>query len=171
MRILGIDPGLNITGYGLINTKAMHFSLIEAGIIKPPKNSKIEARLKNLFQSLLKLIEDSKPEVIVLEKLYSHYRHPVTACLLGHARGIICLAASLKGVCLFEYSATRIKKAICGQGNASKYQVKNLIQDQFGIKAIAPSDVSDALALAIAHTHISKRNHDSKNLWQGSPKK
>ena len=157
MRILGIDPGLNITGYGLIESNNGRFTLIEAGIIKTSQKLKIEARLQRIFRALVRLIRDTHPEAVILEKLYSHYRHPLTACLLGHARGVICLCASTENVDLFEYPATRVKKVVSGRGNASKQQIQHMVQHTFGVNIPGPADVSDALALAIAHTYIVKR--------------
>jgi len=103
------------------------------------------------------LIRQTKPQALVLEKLYAHYRHPTTAYILGEARGVICLASARENIPFFEYAATRVKKAIVGAGLASKYQVQQVVAGILGLKTLPKyTDVSDALALAIAHSYISK---------------
>jgi crossover junction endodeoxyribonuclease RuvC len=158
MRILGIDPGLNTTGYGLIEIKNNQLRLIEAGVIKTQINARIESRLNKIHHGLLSLIREEKPQAMVLEKLYTHYRHPTTACLLGHVRGVICLLSAQENLEFFEYSPKRIRKTILGQGNASKQQVKRMIEHIFRLKEDSlPLDTSDALAMAVAHANIDGR--------------
>ncbi len=157
MRILGIDPALSITGYGLIDTQKYRLSLIEAGIIKTSAKEKTPQRLDKLYRGIEKLISDTKPEVLVLEKLYVHYRHPTTAYILGQARGVICLVCAEKKIPLAEYAATRVKKAILGCGLASKYQVQRMVASLLNLNQLPKyNDVTDALALAIAHSYIAK---------------
>ncbi|MDD4203442.1 MAG: crossover junction endodeoxyribonuclease RuvC, partial [Candidatus Omnitrophica bacterium] len=97
----------------------------------------------------------SKPDVIVLEKIYAHYKHPITAILMGHARGITCLLAGIKQIPLVNYPASRIKKAVTGNGSASKRQVQTLVTDILKLKkAPEPVDVSDALAIAISYVYM-----------------
>lgn len=157
MIILGIDPALAVTGYGVIQTKGSSLILVEGGIIQTSAKEATANRLNKIYQGVLKLISDTHADCLVLEKIYSHYKHPVTACILGQARGVICLAASAKGIPLFEYAATRIKKAIIGKGLASKAQVQRMISHTLGLASLpAYMDVTDALALAIAHSYISK---------------
>lgn len=155
MRILGIDPGLVITGYGIIDENKGSFKLIEAGIIRTSSKQELSQRLNRIYTSLNRLIDETKPDVLVLEKLYTHYRHPTTAALLGHARGIICLASSQKNIAFFEYPSTRINKAILGRGNASKHQIQHMVCNLLDLKALPNKfDITDALALAIAHGFI-----------------
>ncbi len=157
MKILGIDPALSITGYGLIDTKKDKLSLIEAGIVKTSAKEKTPQRLDKLYHGIEKLISDTEPEVLVLEKLYAHYRHPTTAYILGQARGVICLACAEKKIPLAEYAATRVKKAILGCGSASKYQVQRMVASLLNLNQLPKyNDVTDALALAIAHSYIVK---------------
>jgi crossover junction endodeoxyribonuclease RuvC len=157
MRILGIDPALTVTGYGVIDLNKNRLSLLEAGIVKTSARQNLTKRLNKIYQAVVKLIFDTKPDVMVLEKLYAHYRHPTTAYLLGQARGVICLACAKKNVPLFEYAATRVKKAIVGNGQASKYQVQRMIVNMLNLKTIPRyNDVTDALALAITHSYIIK---------------
>jgi crossover junction endodeoxyribonuclease RuvC len=158
VRILGVDPGLGITGYGIIDDRA--FRIVEAGIIRTAPNTPIQARLKKIFDSLTGIIKEHSPGVLVLEKIYSHYRHPTTAILMGHARASVCLACGLNNIRLVNYPSTRIKKVITGNGHASKRQVQRMIQDILKLKeAPEPADVSDALAMALAYCFIeNKRN-------------
>lgn len=155
MRIVGIDPALTITGYGVIEAKQNNLALLEAGIIKTLANQPLAERLNKIFSAVVKLIKDSRPDVLVLEKLYAHYRHPVTAYLLGQARGVILLACAKEGIPVAEYAATRVKKALTGRGLASKYQVQRMIAGIFQLKSLPKyMDVTDALALAVAHSYI-----------------
>ena len=155
MRILGIDPGLRITGYGLIDGEGLKVRLVEAGFIHTNSKNDLQSRLEHIHRGLDKIIRKFKPDVLVLEKLYAHWRHPTTAYVLGHARGIICLAAQQNNVELAEYAATRIKKAIAGNGHASKLQLQRMIQNLLFLKTLPePPDVSDALALAVAHSYM-----------------
>ncbi len=157
MIIVGIDPALAISGYGVIQVNRSAISLIEAGIIKTAVKDGTAGRLNKIYRGVLKLIGDTKADCLVLENIYSHYKHPATACILGQARGVICLAAFTAGVALFEYSATRIKKAIVGKGLASKGQVQRMVMHTLGLKTLPDYlDVTDALALAIAHSYIVK---------------
>jgi len=157
MIILGIDPALAITGYGVIQVKGNCLVLQEAGIIQTQAKEDTSKRLDKIYRGIIKLIEDTHPHCLVLEKIYSHYRHPTTSYILGQARGVICLAAASKGIPFFEYSATRIKKAIVGKGLASKAQVQRMVANTLELKTLPRyMDVTDALALAIAHSYIIK---------------
>lgn len=153
MRILGIDPGLGTTGYGIIEDRT--FKLIEAGIIKTQANIPIQSRLKKIFDSLTEIIKEHKPGVLVLEKIYSHYRHPTTAILMGHARAAACLASGIHEIRLVNYPSTKIKKTITGNGHASKQQVQRMVQNILKLKdPPQPVDVSDALAMAISYCYM-----------------
>lgn len=157
MLILGIDPGLNVTGYGLIDAKKNDdFALLKAGFIKTKVSDGLLKRLASIYGELSKLVDETKPEVLVLEQLYAHYKHPLTASLLGHARGIICLVAEQKNIHFVEYPATRVKKAITGNGHASKLQIQKMIEHSLGTKrkAFGLLDVTDAISLAITHAYI-----------------
>jgi len=157
MIILGIDPALAVTGYGAIEAGKNKIRLLEAGIISTSGNQDISLRLKRIFKAVDKLITDVRPDILVLEKLYAHYRHPTTAYLLGQARGVICLACALNNIMLLEYAATRVKKAVVGKGLASKYQVQRMVASMLNIKELPKyTDVTDALALAIACAYIGR---------------
>ncbi len=154
MKILGVDPGLYISGYGLIDWDNNAATLIEAGIVKTKKDDEVQRRLQYIYRSILALVKRMKPEAIALEKLYSHHRHPTTSYALGQARGLICLISAELNIALFEYPSTRIKKAVIGRGRASKEQIQRIIQ-QFLKITDRPKyfDITDALAVAITHGH------------------
>lgn len=157
MRILGVDPALTVTGYGVIEFRKGRIGLVEAGVIKTTVKQDLAGRLERIYRATEKLISDTHPDVMVLEKIYSHYRHPATAFYLGQARGVIYLAGALAKIPVVEYGATRIKKAIVGQGLASKQQVQKMVAHSIGLEKLpAYTDVTDALALAIAHGYITK---------------
>lgn len=156
MRILGVDPGLSVTGYGIIDSKGQRdFCLVEGGVIKTSRVLPLEARLQKIYESIVDIIENLRPQVIVLEKLYSHYKHPTTAILMGHVRGVVSLAANQKKIPLCGYSSTRINKAIIGEGHASKERIQRMVQKLLGLKNSPRStDLTDALALAIGHVYL-----------------
>lgn len=159
MRVLGIDPALTQTGYSIIDkTKTDKLKLVEAGIIKPSSKDSLDKRLFNLYSALYNIIEEFKPEVLVLEKLYSHYKHPTTSILMGHARGVICSLCGQEKIRLVGVSATRIKKSITGNGHASKLQIQKMIEHMFNLgNKEYPSDVTDAIALAVGYLNITSK--------------
>lgn len=159
MLILGIDPGLNTTGYGIIEHDRNNQKFIAAGFIKTSPKDNMETRLAKIYKDLDEIIRRYKLDAVVLEKLYAHYKHPVTACLLGHARGIICLVCAQNDIKLFEYSATRAKKAVLGRGNASKLQIQHMVLNTLRLannNSRISLDITDALSLALAHSYILK---------------
>ena len=152
MRVLGIDPGLQRTGYGVLDcAKSIVVpKLIDAGIIKLTSKTSIAARLVELEMELTELIDEIKPQVCAVEKLYAHYNHPTTAILMGHARGVILLCIQRRGIKLVEISANRIKKNLTGHGHASKAQMQRSVQQLFKLKNLPePADVADAIAIAL----------------------
>ena len=156
MKVLGVDPGLLITGYGIVDVAGRQIKLFEAGIIRSSPKQKLQDRLNQIYDNLISVIEEASPEVAVIEKLYSHYKHPATAILMGHVRGIAYLAVRKKKLALFEYPPKRVRKAVVGRGGATKEQVARMVQAYLNLKQPPePLDVSDALALAIAHAFIS----------------
>ena len=160
MRILGIDPGLGIIGYGLIELSGRQLKVIEAGVIRSNAKYKLEKRLAQIHAKVLRLIKDVEPDVAVLENLYSHYKHPRTSIFMGHARGIICLAVEQEKVELINYPSTRVKKAVTGRGHASKQQVQRTVTRLLNLESVPePVDVTDALALAITHANVCMHNY------------
>ena len=157
MRILGIDPALTVTGYGIIDFKKNRLLLLEAGVVMTSAKQALPERLDKIYRFISKLILKIKPDVAVLEKLYAHYRHPTTAYLLGQAYGVICLACEKENIPLVEYAATRVKKAVVGSGSASKYQIQRMVASILNLDRLPKyMDITDALALAIAHSYIVK---------------
>lgn len=155
MVILGIDPGLNATGFGAIDAEKRNLRLIAAGDVRPARNKPLPQRLQQLHEALTRLVSRQKPDTIVLEMVFSHQDYVGTAARMAHARGVACLVAEQQGVSLVEYPTARVKKAITGQGAADKEQVARMVARWLG--ASDPSwsyDATDALALAIAHAHM-----------------
>lgn len=151
MIILGIDPGLGITGYGVIDLKnPMRPSLLDGGVIRLQAKSPIADRLVELERELQSLFDEYKPDVCAIEQLYAHYAHPRTAILMGHARGVIMLVARRAGAVVEHFSANRIKQSVTGHGHASKQQMQRAIQAVWNLKnPPRPPDVADALAVAL----------------------
>jgi crossover junction endodeoxyribonuclease RuvC len=150
MRILGIDPGLQVCGYACLETDADKEKLIEAGIIRTDNRQPIEIKLTRIAEDTQSLLENFKPDIVAVEELYSHYAHPKTAILMGHARGVILQRCAQAAIEVRSFSATRIKKSITGNGRASKEQVQKTIQTILCLPKIPePNDVADAIAAAL----------------------
>jgi crossover junction endodeoxyribonuclease RuvC len=150
MRILGIDPGLRLTGYGVIDYKPFRSRLIDGGVIRLKPKTPLVDRLVELEATLEEILDEHKPDVCAVEQLYSHYAHPRTAILMGHARGVILLAARRRGIRCEQFAASRVKQAVAGNGHASKAQMQRAIQSQWNLpKPPEPADVADALAIAL----------------------
>lgn len=158
MTILGVDPGLTVTGYGAIEVLPQGRRLVEAGIIRTDAKAPLEARLATISSGIREVIAACEPDVMVVEKVHSKYKHPRTAILMGHARGVICLAAAERGLQLESYTASQVKKATTGNGNADKQQVQRMVQQLLGLAEVPrPDDVADALALALCQADIVSR--------------
>ena len=155
MIILGVDPGLNTTGYGFIECSGSQLKLLETGIIQPKSKDLFQNRIQKVYTILDEMILQYKPDVLVLEKLYAHYNHPTTASMLGHVRGAICLLCAQRKIELTEHSVKRIRKAIVGQGNATKAQTQRVVAHILKIdERQLTLDASDALALALGYRHL-----------------
>ncbi len=153
--ILGIDPGLLITGYGLIRRTEAKLTVVETGTITGG-NARIalHVRLAVLFEGMQSLVREYRPKAVAVEQLYSHYAHPRTAILMAHARGVLCLAAALEGIGVFDYSATEVKSSLTGNGRASKQQMQRMVVRVLDLdEDPQPLDISDALSLALCHAH------------------
>jgi crossover junction endodeoxyribonuclease RuvC len=150
MRILGIDPGLQVCGYACLETDADKEKLIEAGVIRTESRRLIEVKLNRIAEDTQSLLENFRPDVVAVEELYSHYAHPKTAILMGHARGVILQKCAEAAIEVRSFSATRIKKSITGNGRAPKEQVQKTIQTILSLPQLPePSDVADAIAAAM----------------------
>lgn len=157
MRIIGIDPGLHATGYGIIGASAEGLRLVAAGAFHPSSRKPLAIRLGELYEGLRQVIVAHRPQVMALESVYTHHAYLTTAASMAHARGVICLLGAQHGMTLAEYLPTRVKKALTGYGTASKEQVSRAVGMWLNVGASSwDSDVTDALALAIAHAQISR---------------
>jgi crossover junction endodeoxyribonuclease RuvC len=154
IRILGIDPGLNIAGYGVIETIGKQVRLLEAGVIRggSSKSGTLGERIELLYCGLEDVLESLKPDVVAVEQLYSHYERPRTAILMGHARGAFLLAATRAKLPVHDYAATQVKRMLTGNGRAPKSQMQHAVKIQLNLKEVPdPPDVADALAIALCH--------------------
>ncbi len=150
MIILGIDPGLNICGYGCLDARVCQERLIEAGIVRTQRNDPLEKRLDHIAHDIDALLDSLTPDVVAVEQLYAHYAHPRTAILMGHARGVILQRCAQRDIDIKSYSATKIKKATTGNGHASKEQMQRAVQSIMGLAELPePNDVADAMAIAL----------------------
>jgi crossover junction endodeoxyribonuclease RuvC len=158
LRILGVDPGLNTTGYAVIEEQNRAPKLVEAGMIHTAERRAtpdMAERLKTLYDGVIEVIDQFAPTALAVEQLYAHYDHPRTAILMAHARGAILLSAAQRGLSVSSYAATQIKKTVTGSGRAGKEQIQLAIVREFGLPQMPePPDVADAIAIALCHHHL-----------------
>ncbi|MCP4189653.1 MAG: crossover junction endodeoxyribonuclease RuvC [Planctomycetaceae bacterium] len=156
LRVLGVDPGLNLTGYGVLIIEQRRVRLAEAGVVRGgSSHSQLGKRVRRIHEGIVDVIESCQPDVLALENLYSHYQRPNTAILMGHARGVICLAAAQKEIPVHGYAATQVKKILTGSGRAPKLQVQQAVQRELRLAELPdPPDVADALAIAMCHYYL-----------------
>jgi crossover junction endodeoxyribonuclease RuvC len=158
VRILGIDPGLQVCGYACLEIDGNSESIIEAGILKTTGDLPIESRLNEIADDIEMLLDRLHPEMVAVEELYSHYAHPRTAILMGHARGVILQKCAEAHVEVKSFAATRIKKSITGNGRASKEQMQRTMQTLLGLPELPkPPDVADAMAAALCGANSVQR--------------
>ena len=150
--VLGIDPGTAITGYGVVARQGGGaVSLVECGVIRTSAGEPLATRIREIHEGTLELIERHRPVAVCVEDVY-HGKNAHTALTLGHARGAILLAASLRSVPITEYTAVEIKKAVVGTGRATKEQVGFMVQQQLRLRhAPSPADAADGVAAALCH--------------------
>ncbi|MEW6049489.1 MAG: crossover junction endodeoxyribonuclease RuvC [Candidatus Zixiibacteriota bacterium] len=159
MRVLGIDPGLGITGYGVLELEGERPVVVEVGVIRSDARLSIENRLREVSTGLSEIVGQFRPEAIAVEELYSHYSHPITAVIMGHVRGVIFLKAAEAGIPVVSYAATRIKKSLTGNGRATKEQIQRMVKSTLGLPQIPePPDAADALAIALCHCRAMQQN-------------
>ena len=150
MIIFGIDPGLQLCGYAAVEVNGGREKLLEAGTFSTNSNRPLEVRLNQIAVDMESLLQKFRPDIVAVEDLYSHYAHPKTAILMGHARGVILERAYSFGVEVKSFAATKIKKSITGNGRAGKGQMQRSIQTVLGLAALPePADVADAIAAAL----------------------
>ena len=154
MVILGVDPGLRATGFGIVEALPSRMRVVTAGDIRPPASSPMPGRLGRIHDDLARLITRHHPDTLALEKIFTHSKHLTTATLMAHARGVVCVLAQQHGLPLAEYAPTEVKKRLTGNGHASKEQVARMVGKLLHYADPAWSaDATDALALAIVHAH------------------
>lgn len=160
MTILGIDPGFGITGYGIIAVDPRDFrhpSLVEAGVFRSDKNRPLSERLSEIYEHLVDLIREFKPESIAVEDIFSVHGFPRSAILIGHVRGIVLLAAAQCKTPVYSYYPLKVKKSLVGNGYATKSQIQKMVQTTLGLNETPrPDDLSDALAIALCHASHSQ---------------
>jgi crossover junction endodeoxyribonuclease RuvC len=148
--ICGIDPGLGLTGYAVLRTSAGTMSVLDAGVCRFDEKQSMHRRLLDLEGDIAAVLDEHRPDCVAVEQLYAHYKHPRTAILMGHARGVILLTAVRREIEVRSYAATRIKRFLTGNGRAKKAQVQRAVQHALGLAAPPePPDVADALAIAM----------------------
>ncbi|MEN6575007.1 MAG: crossover junction endodeoxyribonuclease RuvC [Phycisphaerales bacterium] len=149
-RILGIDPGLRVCGYACVETDGNRETVIEAGVLRTTHDLPIELRLDEIALDIETLLTRLTPHVVAVEEIYSHYAHPRTAILMGHARGVILQKCARAHIEVRSFAATRIKKSVTGHGRASKEQIQRTIQTILALPELpSPPDVADAMAAAL----------------------
>ena len=164
MRILGIDPGYAILGYGVVDMQANHFTPVAYGALTTQANQEMPLRLGALHQQLTELIELFKPQVVAIEELFFN-SNAKTAILVGEARGVAVLACSKGGLVINEYTPLQIKQALVGYGRAEKTQVQFMVKTMLHLAEVPkPDDTADALAAAICHGHSAGRRDILKRI-------
>lgn len=156
MRILGIDPGTGILGFGVIDVNGRNLSLVDAGVVRTPPHTPHDERLEDIFNSLTEIIEATKPDACSVEKLF-FTRNITTAMTVAEARGVALLVARQHSVPIYEYTPPQIKQTITGYGKADKKQVQEMVRLQLGLKEVPkPDDCADAIAAAITHAMMAR---------------
>lgn len=155
LRILGIDPGIAIVGFGLIDQKGSRLTPVQYGSIRTEAHTEPAVRLLQIYEAMKQLISQYKPDAIAIEKLFFN-RNVTTALTVGQARGVLILAAVQEGLPTGEYTPLQVKQAIVGYGKAEKHQVQEMVRMFLNLREVPkPDDVADALAVAICHAHSS----------------
>ena len=156
-RIVGFDPGLNTTGYGVVEWSGHGLRLLEAGTVRS-RSELLETRLAEIHAGVREVLEAFRPGAMAIEQIFVHARFPKTAILMGHARGVICLAAAQSGLAVHHYLPNRVKSTLTGNGHAGKEQMQMAVQRELGlVSRPEPADAADALAIALADYHLRLR--------------
>jgi crossover junction endodeoxyribonuclease RuvC len=151
VRILGIDPGLRVTGFGLLERTGQRLRYVTSGIIRTP-DGELPARLKAIFDGVIEVILAHRPDQVAVEKVFVNV-NPQSTLLLGQARGAAICAAVSRGLPVAEYTALQVKQAVVGKGHAAKQQVQEMVRRLLNLPAEPSADAADALACAISHAH------------------
>lgn len=166
MRILGIDPGTRITGYGLVEKQGNRLLHIDNGAIVTRSDRELPQRLKAIHDGLVEVIDYYRPEVVAVEQIFVD-KNVQSALKLGHARGAALLTGVNAGLPVFEYTASQVKSAVVGYGKAAKRQVQQMVKVLLNLPEIAQEDAADALAVAICHAHSHGLNSRLEHLLAG----
>ena len=151
MRILGIDPGYGITGFGLVDAQRGQFQLLRCGAITTPAGMDFSARLEIIYEDMRKLLEMAKPDVVAIEELFFG-QNVTTGIGVAQSRGVILLAIRQAGLPVFQYKPMQVKQAVVGYGNATKHQVQDMTKRLLHLQAMPkPDDAADAIAIALCH--------------------
>ena len=155
MRILGIDPGYGITGFGIVEADRSNFQLVGCGAITTPAGMDFSARLEIIYEDMRKLLEQAKPEAVAIEELFFG-QNVTTGIGVAQSRGVILLAIRQAGVPVFSYKPMQVKQAVVGYGNATKHQVQDMTKRLLKLSAMPkPDDAADAIAIALCHARSS----------------
>ncbi|MHB8091117.1 MAG: crossover junction endodeoxyribonuclease RuvC [Syntrophales bacterium] len=155
MRVLGIDPGSQVTGYGVVETVKSRFECVFYGEIKPSKGASLSVCLMDVYRGIKEAIRRSNPEILVIEDIF-YGKNVHSLIKQGHVRGVAVLAGAQEGLAVYEYSPLEIKKAVAGYGFAEKRQVQMMVKNILKLAEIPPPDAADALAAAICHINFLK---------------
>lgn len=154
IRVLGIDPGLNRTGYAILEQSQRKPSLREGGVVRSTKELPLAERMHEIATGLREILDEYSPSVVAIEQVFSHVQFPKTAILMAHARGVILLTAAERKLPVVHYTPTQVKRLLTGSGHAGKEQIQRAIQQELGLKRLLePNDVADAAAIALCHYH------------------
>jgi crossover junction endodeoxyribonuclease RuvC len=157
-RYLGIDPGLNCTGYAVLERGSRGPVLREGGVIRSTQKLSLSQRVLEIGQGVREVLEQYQPAVMAIEQVFSTVQYPKTALLMAHARGAILFAAAERNAQVVHYTARQIKRLLTGSGKASKDQVQHAIRNELHLKdLLEPNDVADAAAVALCHYYMSQR--------------
>ena len=162
MRILGIDPGTRITGYGIIDVEGNRLRHVDNGIIKTRSSDPLPLRLKTIYDGLSTILNEYAPQAVAVEQVFLA-KNPRAALTLGHARGTAVLSAVNLGLEVQEYSALQVKSAVVGYGHAAKQQVQQMVKALLNLPEVAQEDAADALAVAICHANSRTMQQAIKN--------
>ena len=156
MRIIGIDPGTGILGFGVIDFTGRKAQMVDAGVIRTPVKEDDAVRLETIFEELTDIIASNKPQIMSVEKLF-FARNVTTAMTVAQARGVVLLCARMAGLQIFEYTPMQIKQAVTGYGKAEKKQIQEMVKLQRGLQTVPqPDDCADALAAALTHAAVAQ---------------
>ena len=155
MRLIGLDPGLRNTGWGVVDVDGNRLTYVADGTVSPPAKQDLASRLRDLHEGLARVLADFEPDEAAVEETFVN-KNPKSTLKLGEARGVVVLAPALAGIPVAEYSANRIKKSVVGAGHATKEQVQMMVGRLLPGCIFSSPDAADALAVAICHAHFAQ---------------